>query len=136
MNIVANSHNTAKGSDIKRILGIKDDLKEELARIWSQKDEFCSRVPQNHRSVRGRGWWGMDEAYISSIVYDHPDVVFLSKEDCKTQLNDRRISRSFKCVYDKKALKNGQYWSCHMVRPLSDPKNKKIIDEILEDLEI
>ena len=132
--IVANGYGTGKGSDIKRILGIKDDLKEELARIWSKKDEFCSRVPQNHIDVRNRGWWGMDEAYISSVVYGHPDVVFLSQESAKAILNNRRIARNKGCTYDKEALKKGHYWSCHMVRPLSDPKNKKIIDQLIEDL--
>ena len=136
IDIVANGHNTGKGSDIKRILGIKDDLKEELERIWSTKDEFCARVPRNHRDVRARGWWGIDEAYISSVVYGHPDVLFLSQDSAQIFLKDRRINRNGECSYDREALKKGYYWSCHMVRPLSDPKNKKIIDQIMEDLEI
>ena len=40
------------------------------------------------------------------------------------------------CTYDATGLKNGEYWAVHMVRPITDPKNKEIIEKILVDLEV
>lgn len=135
--IVANGHNTAKGSTFKRVLKIEDDLEKELERIWSSKDEFCSKIPHNHAAVRGRKWWGMDEAYISTIVYGHPDCLFVDQASANTFLTSRRIQRNIgKCQYDPQKLKDGYYWSCHMMRPLTDPENLKITNDILRDLGI
>ncbi len=135
-NIVANGWSIAKGSVLKNVLGIEDDLRDELKRIWENKDDFCKRVPQNHHDVRSRGWWGMDEAYISSVVYGHPDTVFLSDADAKNLFFSRRITRNSMCSYDVEKMKQGAYWAVHMVRPITEESNKKIIDKILYDLDV
>ena len=134
--LVANGWSIAKGSVLKQVLGIKDNLKEELNRLWTTKHIYAAKIPDNHHALIAQNWWGIDEAYISTVVYDNPNVLFFNQESADQLFSHRKICRAQGCVYDREKLKNGYYWEVHMPRPLSDPKNKKIVENILTDLGI
>lgn len=129
-NLIASGHNFAKGSTYKKIFDIKDDLYEELKRIWDLKE----KLPR--ANIIGGVWWGLDEDYISTKVYNNSDVHFLDQDWINTNLQSKKICRSSGFNYCPEKLKNGFYWTAHMVRPLSDQNNKDLIYKLLKDLKI
>ena len=133
--IVANGHNVGKGSVYKEIFEIEDNLQTELARVWNSRYEFSKRVPQNLFALENlQNWWGLDEAYVSSKVYDHKDVVFFDDGWAQQELFAKRICRSTGWSYDEEKVKNNYYWAAHMPRPLSDPANMQRVEELLRTM--
>ena len=134
--LVANGWSVAKGSTLKRILKIEDNLKDELKRIWESKDQFAAAIPDNHQTLNRHNWWGMDEAYISYAIHDSYDVLYATKEFVDNMLFGRRICRSRNSEFDPKKLQDGYYWEAHIPRPLTNPENAKVVKEILVHLGI
>ena len=133
--VIANGHTCGLGSTFKRIFEIEDDLEDELDRIWDSRYEFSKRIPQNLFNLeKKQEWWGLDEAYISSKVYDHPDVIFLEDDWVQKNLEDKKIDRSNGCIYDVNRLRERDHWTAHIVRPLSNLGNKKIVVQLLKDM--
>jgi hypothetical protein len=133
--IIASGHNCALGSTFKRTFQIEEHLDDELKKVWNLRYEYSKRVPRNLFALENlQQWWGLDEAYISSKVYDHPDVIFFEDEWAQEYLQARKIDRSSDCVYDIDKLRERYYWTAHLVRPLSDPNNKRIVMQLLEDM--
>ena len=135
--IIATGHNCAKGHVFKKIFNIENNLKDELLRVWNLRFECSKRIPKNLFALQNnQQWWGLDEAYTSSIVYENPDVVFLKDDWIQENLQGRKIDRSTGCAYDIGLLKERYYWTAHLVRPLSVLNNKKIITQLLKDMGI
>tara|TARA_R110000824_G_scaffold122128_6_gene278847 strand:- start:2073 stop:2837 length:765 start_codon:yes stop_codon:yes gene_type:complete len=133
--IVANGHNCAKGSTFKKIFDIEDDLQTELNRVWNLRFECSRRVPQNLFALQNlQNWWGLDEAYVSSKVYEHEDVVFFDDQWAQRELFSKRICRGTGWKYDESKVQENYYWSAHMPRPLSDLNNKNKIIRLLETM--
>ena len=126
-NLIASGHNFAKGSTYKKVFDIKDDLYEELKRIWDLKE----KLPRAH--LIGGSWWGLDEDYISTKVYNNRDVHFLDQQWVSDNLQTKKICRSSGFSYCAEKLKDGFYWTAHMLRPLSDDNNQLKIDNLLKD---
>ena len=130
----ASGHNIAKGKTFKRVLEVEDDLEKELTRIWNLRMDLAAR--EFGWNLKNRQWWGMDEAYISSKLYKNKDVVFIDDEWAENNLSSKKIDRMFKCSYDLDRLKNKDYWTAHLVRPITDPNNQEIIQRLLKDMGI
>tara|TARA_R100000388_G_C7243946_1_gene163528 strand:- start:3846 stop:4643 length:798 start_codon:yes stop_codon:yes gene_type:complete len=129
---IASGHNIAKGSTFKKILQIEDSLELELKRIWDVRyqlsnSNFGWNLEQNN-------WWGMDEAYISSKLYDHDDVIFMDNRWVSQNLQSKKIDRMYNCSYELDRLKNKDYWTAHLVRPLTDPSKKQIVLNLIKDM--
>ena len=130
----ASGYNIAKGSTFKKILDIQDDLGLELERVWNLRFDLLNQ--KLGWSMDRHGWWGMDEAYISSKLYDHPDVVFLDDEWVLQNLQSKKIDRSNNCSYDVDRLVKKDYWTAHLVRPFTDPNKKQIVTKLIRDMGI
>lgn len=131
---IASGSNCAKGKVLKKVLDIEDDLKSELKKIWNNRSELASYV--DAWNAENMGWWGLDEACVTSKVHDDSNVVFLDNAWVAEYLQSRKIDRGSGCAYDPKKLKEKYYWCAHIVRPLSDPSNKEKVLQLLEDMEI
>tara|TARA_R100001129_G_scaffold141477_1_gene102704 strand:+ start:2918 stop:3706 length:789 start_codon:yes stop_codon:yes gene_type:complete len=129
--LIGSGQNSGKGSTYKKIFDIKDDLYEELKRIWDLKE----KLPR--ANLIGGSWWGLDEDYISTKVYNNSDVHFLDQDWVNNNLQSKKICRSRDGFgYNAELINNGFYWTAHMVRPLSDPNNQALIDKLLKDIRI
>tara|TARA_R100001082_G_scaffold110310_1_gene89892 strand:+ start:224 stop:1021 length:798 start_codon:yes stop_codon:yes gene_type:complete len=131
---IASGHNIGKGSTFKKILDIHSDLKVELNRVWELRYDL-SRCNFGW-NLEDNGWWGMDEAYISSKLYDHPDVVFIDNDWVSENLQSKKIDRMFNCSYDIHRLNTKDYWTAHLIRPITDPNKKEIVLRLLKDMGI
>jgi hypothetical protein len=129
---VTSGYNIAKGDIFKTVLKIEDDLEEELTRVWNLRFELAKR--NFGWNLKDRNWWGMDEAYISSVICDNPKISFLDNKWVSENLQSKKIDRMFNCSYDLKRLQENDYWTAHMVRPLSDPNKRSIILQLLKDM--
>jgi len=131
---IATGHNCGKGSTFKRIFQIENDLQDELQKVWNCRDRF--RQISIHPTMGSVEWWGIDEAYTSKFVYDHPDVIFFEEEWVQEYLQGRKIDRSVGCSYDINKLKEKYYWTTHLVRPLAEPNNMQKVSRLLADMGI
>ena len=73
-----------------------------------------------------RPQWGIDEAYTSSLMRAYPDQSIFTY--CLRPFG--RIDRS-RWAYAAHEIKNDDYGDCHSVRPLSDPENRRKVNELM-----
>tara|TARA_R100000664_G_scaffold18071_1_gene27067 strand:- start:2287 stop:3111 length:825 start_codon:yes stop_codon:yes gene_type:complete len=130
---VASGRNIAKGKTFKRVLEIEDDFEKELIKIWNLRMDLQAREGFNW-NLKNQKWWGLDEAYISSKVYENKDVVFIDAEWVLNNLSSKKIDRMFRCRYDLDRLKSKDYWHAHIVRPITNPQNYKIVQDLIKDM--
>lgn len=135
--IIANGYNCGKGKTLKKIFHMSDNLQEELYKLWGNRHMFASQFPSNHANLNGwQRWWGMDEAYMSCFVHDHPDVVFLEDNFVKDKIQGIKIDRAEGFDYDLDKLNNREYSFAHIPRPLTDERNMDKVTKLLKDMEI
>jgi|TARA_R100000084_G_C4655601_1_gene152670 hypothetical protein len=131
--LIGSGQNSGKGSTFKKLFNIDNDLHDELHKVWSIK----TQLPRASSIGKGNNWWGLDEDYISTFVFDSPDVYFLEEAWVSENLQSKKICRSRDGFgYNAELINNGFYWTAHMVRPLSDPNNQALIDKLLKDIRI
>lgn len=112
------SHHVAKGRIYKKALSIDDDWETEVKKVFRNRNKYSNLLS---------GFWGLDEAYSSELLFQYPNLVRkLNMKDFAS----RRVDRSGDLTINTSKLVKGEYSEIHGPRPFS--QYKKYLDIIYD----
>ena len=110
-------YHVGKGSTLARVLKLNPD--------WTTSvNELAAHPFTPHQDPRSQ--WGIDEDYTSGLLNAYPDQSIF---DFRHRYH-QRIDRTW-WVYSPYEIRTDEYCDCHSIRPLSDPENRRKVNELV-----